>query len=784
MESRVRYKILSRLSAILSLLIQMCIFINARFKCLNGKRGVGMMAKQDYLAKTFGKIQTIEEHTNEVMQLLNGFFDIYGGYFNEKEKELIRLACEYHDLGKMNQKFQDKIRRNKTRVFGEIPHGVVSVLFLNEEDLESKGFDDEDFRCLTTAIMHHHTRSFDLDSVEVSEYIRAYLQKQANDYFEVEHYPLDPDNVNKCLFDFGEIFDHNHQEWLKYVLIKGILNKADYAASNVKEILVEHPVPSGERSLNNLILKQLNGSLYPAQEFLKAKSDENVILVAPAGSGKTEGSLLWAGENKTFFALPLKVSSNSIYDRVKVRYGFEEVALLHSDALSYQIKTESRNLDSIFSRYEEMLSLSYPLTICTVDQLFKFVFKSIGTEVIAATFRYSKIIIDEIQSYHPKVMAYLCYGIKLIHELGGKFLIMTATLPPMITSRLKDEGVPFVEKTFVDLNAGIRHILKIQGDSSKNLSMDTTLILKQAKEKKVLVLCNTVKKAQAVYKELIDLSDDDSVPIRLLHSRFIKKHRAELEKEILSFAKNGRMGGNGIWISTQIVEASLDIDFDVLHTEMCTIDSLFQRMGRCYRSRTLEGTDPNIYIYPTQNGSGSIYDKEIYERSLSVVAAYEGLALSESDKMKMVKEVYDEDVLKTSEYYQTFDRALKELEEIQPGTFSKREGDYLFREINSITVLPDAVLNETGVDCVEEYLSIMQDRNHSLKKRHEAKQALIDLTTTLTLYGKLPKGVDSGLIDDGSLSIHRTTLKYDYDPIEKKGLGLVLDEFEEDDQFI
>ena len=58
------------------------------------------------------------------------------------------------------------------------------------------------------------------------------------------------------------------------------------------------------------------------------------------------------------------------------------------------------------------------------------------------------------------------------------------------------------------------------------------------------------------------------------------------------------------------------------------------------------------------------------------------------------------------------------------------------------------------------------------------------MTTKLTLYGRLPKGVDRGVIDDGSLNIHRTTLKYDYDPIEKKGLGLVLGEFEEDDQFI
>lgn len=55
-------------------------------------------------------------------------------------------------------------------------------------------------------------------------------------------YHLYPNNVNKYLFNFGKIFNYNHQEWLKYVLIKGILKKANYVASNVNEILVEHPI--------------------------------------------------------------------------------------------------------------------------------------------------------------------------------------------------------------------------------------------------------------------------------------------------------------------------------------------------------------------------------------------------------------------------------------------------------------------------------------------------------------------------------------------------------------
>lgn len=56
-------------------------------------------------------------------------------------------------------------------------------------------------------------------------------------------------------------------------------------------------------------------------------------------------------------------------------------------------------------------------------------------------------------------------------------------------------------------------------------------------------------------------------------------------------------GSTGIWITTQIVEASLDVDFDYLFTEMSTLDSLFQRFGRCFRSRHYKKEEPNVYIY-------------------------------------------------------------------------------------------------------------------------------------------------------------------------------------------
>src|SRR5699024_4868521 len=84
---------------------------------------------------------------------------------------------------------------------------------------------------------------------------------------------------------------------------------------------------------------------------------------------------------------------------------------------------------------------------------------------------------------------------------------------------------------------------------------------------------------------------------------------ALLEKHIKDFADSHC---HGIWITTQLVEASIDIDFDVLFTELSMIDSLLQRFGRCYRKRELDHDAPNIYIYTEDvSGKGSIYDKDI-----------------------------------------------------------------------------------------------------------------------------------------------------------------------------
>lgn len=166
------------------------------------------------------------------------------------------------------------------------------------------------------------------------------------------------------------------------------------------------------------------------QKFMIKNREENVITIAQTGMGKTEAGLLWIGNNKGFFTLPLRTAINAIYDRIRNqivqdKIG-ERVGLLHSDAFSEYIKRKEDDENKLeleeiglSQYYERTKQLTMPLTICTIDQLFDFVYRYKGFEPKLATLAYSKIIIDEIQMYSPDLIAYLVSGLSHVTNLGG-----------------------------------------------------------------------------------------------------------------------------------------------------------------------------------------------------------------------------------------------------------------------------------------------------------------------------------------------------------------------------
>lgn len=660
------------------------------------------------IAKTYGKEKTIYEHTKDVLDNYNNFFEDYPNSFNNEEKELIYLACLYHDLGKSNELFQKKIRGFKSE--SEIPHSFLSPLFLPLEKIKEE-YGETNLKVLNTAIFYHHTREYDISSSDYLDYAKIYVKEPF--HIENNFFPSHP--KYGVLFKYPSAVGKNISDnvWQQFTKIKGMLNRFDYSASSGYQNpeIKNHNLEISKNIKNNF------NNLTEMQKYALENSNKNLILIGSTGSGKTESSLLWLNNSKGFYTLPLKVASNAIYKRIKDDYAIKEkdaVALLHSD--SFEILNKE-NIE--YEEYKQMKLLSSPLTICTVDQIFKFPFKALGQEIYAATLSYSKVIIDEIQMYSPIILACIITGLKRIIENNGKFLIITATFPKFLKNKLSDiiDEKNYEIKSFITESEIKRHFIKIIEND-----FDYKKIIKNSKNKKVLIICNTVSRSINVYQNLKELNAKN---IHLLHARFIKKDRENLENEIKSFAKSTE---SGIWVTTQLVEASLDIDFDELHTELAPADSLIQRFGRCYRKREYQECIPNVYIYHNDS-KNFIYDEKLLFLSLEQLKKYDNKLFSELDKTTYLDSVYDEQVLKDNKvkYIEELEEKLIQFKNIMPMRYNNEEIQKLFRDINTINVIPDSIYN-TNEKQINKYIDIIKNKTTLAKEKYEAKRELLRFT--------------------------------------------------------
>lgn len=670
--------------------------------------------------------ETIEQHTDKLLECAEILYAL--GYIKSEQlyKDLL-VACKNHDMGKMNSQFQIRIkRRSKYNYEIEVPHAVLSIFFVNDSECS-------DYTSVLFAVLYHHYHKESPMYVFRSErqLIESFLTELD---FQQDDYSI----MRRKLTKVKKIFQTNLNDKQKQyaVLLKGLLHKCDYSASaNIpcekkNDFLLEsiEDWRSGKFQYNTL------------QEFCIANRNENIMVTAPTGMGKTEAGLLWCGDNKCFFVLPLKTAINAMYGRIKELAKDVEaedvyksrVALVHSDMKSYYLKdANDKDTDYDFNYEELSRQFCLPVTVCTPDQIFDFVLKYPGYEYKLAISSYSKFIIDEIQMYSPDILAAIIYAIKMIHIMGGKVAVLTATLPPFVKEELLKIFGDDVQLADFSSEGILRHNVKVFDDKLK--TDDVIQIVNETNSdtvKKYLVVCNTVKTANRIYRELFESNID--AEINLFHANFIKKDRMKKEKDIMKASEKelNEMTKPEIWISTSVVEASLDIDFDILITELSDLFSLFQRFGRTNRKGKKNFSNYNCYVFTElQDKADSFIDKDIHNLSKDAIVTIEGV-LTEQEKNSLIEKYLSVEKVQDTDYYKDYCKFFKNYED---------EYDYLnssndsLRNIDRVDAIPKCVYDE-NVDMINENLEKINSKDVDRDSRMNATEEILKLTVSISMF--------------------------------------------------
>ncbi len=708
------------------------------------------------LAKTKDK-ETIVEHTNKLIDNYNSLKEYYSNMKN-LDWNLLELACLYHDLGKLNTKFQNKLMdklkypllKDELEGINEIPHGYLSPAFLDLDYIE-ENYGEEGLTILCQAIFYHHNREKQDNFDNINRIIKEDLSKYIDEFYYERIGKLEKLNraywayVEERLPNYSEYDDETNK---KFIMTKGLLNKIDYAASS--GVPIEYKNDELEERTNDFF-NNMNSKPNKLQKFMKENRDNNVIAIASTGIGKTEGALLWIGNNKGFFTLPLRVSLNAIYDRLKdkIKFNNDKLGLLHSESATEYMKRSEGYINK--EHLDETKQLSKALTVCTLDQILDFVFKCEGFELKLATLSYSKLVIDEIQMYSADMIAYLLAALKEITNMGGKFAIVTATFPPVLKSFMKYVGIDYkeAEEPFLKENGEgktfERHRMKVLDEK---INIDH--IKHNYKNKRILAIVNTVKEAQRLYEELLK----ENVPnVNIFHSKYIKKDRSEIEKRILEAGEVDegvpKNPFQTIWITTQVVEASLDIDFDVLYTELSDLSGLFQRMGRVYRNRELDAST-NVYAYTggERNPSGiaksknTIIDYDIYLASKKAIKEFGDGEIREIDKMNLINKYFTYENLGESNFYRKVKEKIDYINNLK--CFELQKNEVKLRDILTTTIIPKVVY-EKNLDSINENIKIHLSDDSSYREKIRSRDKIMSYTVAIPQY-EYEFAVERGLI--------------------------------------
>ncbi len=310
------------------------------------------------------------------------------------------------------------------------------------------------------------------------------------------------------------------------------------------------------------------------------------------------------------------------------------------------------------------------------------------------------VVFDEIHAYDAYMNQVILHLLQWLHTLGAKVILLSATLPRKLKKDLlsaykctlpdtdtSPENDPYpqilyghtgiMEEPFVvpaqdrenDRKVPVR-IKKIETVADERTSTGAQKAVELARDGGCIAwIRNTVKEAQAAWQAVKDELREQGiqdVEVRLIHARYTRTDRNLIEEELVDVLGNkpgAKRPTKMIVVATQVIEQSVDIDFDAMISDLAPVDLLLQRLGRMWRhvrplSVRYNHTEAALFvltpnaeeIYEMQFGSSTyVYDAEILARTATLTVDNDVWHMPDACRT-LVAAVYDhEDVEWTAE---------------------------------------------------------------------------------------------------------------------------------------
>jgi CRISPR-associated endonuclease/helicase Cas3 len=597
---------------------------------------------------------------------------------------ITKIVAIFHDLGKMNPNFQDKFKAKK--IEGYDHHAYLSAYaffcFIKENAvfLQKELGDNWQNKLISiiAIIAKHHGNLPDFKSIlnidECNALFKFINNNQNIPFTEFIQYFLP--ETKFYLISNKEIIQAKFRDKLAYnpndrnldifldtqfsfasLIQSDKIDASDLELSKDKDKVKEFSSISNDL-LNNYLQKlnvdsELNQlrtqirleAIHNIHHCLKTTEQKVFSLTAPTGAGKTLMLLSLANEiikeKKQDFRIIYSIPFLSITEQVEKEcikiFGEEWVTRVDSKSENFTFNKLQEKLETLPELVNEVISAKFvednflnPFIITTFVRFFETLVSNVNSTLLKLpSFSNCIFLIDEIQSLPPRLYTFfVAYLTEFCKRFNSYCIVSTATMPDFFIHNTDAQKLfynykrPFEVSNLKYFEHKLFNRYKVE-QYKNEITINELSERVIAENNSVLVIVNTIDDSKDLFNEISNYLRDNE--LILLNTHFTpndRKSKIQYAKEKLS--RNEKI----VLVSTQLIEAGVDIDFPVLFRDMGTIPSIIQSAGRCNRNGKLDSGKVVIFNLNNRNNirAGLIYrgnDKILLKKTREFLQEFE-----------------------------------------------------------------------------------------------------------------------------------------------------------------